>query len=336
MIALTSPVAAPATPKSARGGFMERFDARTALTSSEAATLLRVHPSTVKRWCNDGLLDFDTTEGGHRRIHLDDAVAFSRAQGIQTVLSPFTPYEPHAWTALRAAEDEGSFRPLHTLALGWVLRGETRRVEHLFTALGRSESVSFCTFCDKGIRGLMQRVGQAWADGRLRVGEEHIVSQTMIDVLLRLRQEWLDEGYDPYANGTSRVAVVGTLEGNHHHLGALCVRLLLERLGWRVHYLGPDVPTDDFGLIQKSRGANLVCVSLGPDHTVGDVSRTLTLLGSLYDRSRPYRLMLGGAPAGSPPGGLLGGPFEDVCLVDSCAALVSELGAGTPEELEAS
>lgn len=312
---------------------MERFKTSTALTSSETAELLSVHPSTVKRWCNDGQLAFATTEGGHRRIRLDDAVAFSKRQGIRTVLTPFAPFEPHAWAALSAARQDGSFRPLHTLALGWALRGDIRRVEQLYTALGRSKDIGFCTFCDEAVRGLMDRVGQAWVDGRLRVGDEHVVSQMMIDVLLRLRQERLDETYDPYANGTARVAVVGTLEGNQHHLGALCVRLLLERLGWRVHYLGPDVPADDFGMIQKARGADIVCISLGPDHSVGDVGRTVTLLGSLYDRSRPYRLVFGGDPTGTPRPGYLDGPFQSVDILDSCAELAARIDV-TPTEPE--
>lgn len=314
---------------------MERLNTKVALTSSETAELLSVHPSTVKRWCNDGLLAFDTTEGGHRRIRLDEAVAFSKRQGIRTVLTPFAPYEPHAWGALSAALHEGSFRPLHTLALGWALRGDSRRVEQLYTALGRSAEIAFSTFCDEAIRGLMERVGQAWVDGRLRIGDEHVISQVMIDVLLRLRQERLDEAYDPYANGTERVAVVGTLEGNQHHLGSLCIRLLLERLGWRVHYLGPDVPADDFGLIQKGRGADLMCISLGPDHSVGDVGRTVTLLGSLYDRSRPYRLVFGGAPTGSPREGYVDGPFESVDIFDSCTELETKIAVVRPEPAEA-
>jgi excisionase family DNA binding protein len=305
---------------------LERFNTHLELTTTETASLLEVHASTVKRWCNDGLLDFDTTEGGHRRIHLQDAVAFSRQQGIQTVLAPFHPYEPHVWNALRAAEDERSFRALHTLTLGWVMRGDTRRVEQLYSTVGKSSGIDFCTFCDEGIRGLMRLVGQAWADGRIRVGEEHMLSQAMIDVLQRLRSEWLDHVFDPYANGTEKVAVVGTLEGNQHHLGTLCVRILLERRGWQVHYLGPDVPVDDFGVIQKGRGAQMVCISLGPEHTVGDVSRSVTLLASLYDRSRPYDLVFGGAPRGTPHDGFLSGPFRSVRILDSCVELATLAG----------
>jgi hypothetical protein len=66
-----------------------------------------------------------------------------------------------------------------------------------------------------------------------------------------------------------------------------------------------------------------LCISLGPDHSVGDVSRTVMILASLYDRSRPYRLVFGGTPAGSPPAGYLDGPFESVGILDSCAELAA-------------
>lgn len=313
---------------------MERFNTRQPLTSTEAATLLKVHPSTVKRWCNEGLLDSETTDGGHRRIHLGSAVGFARAQGIDTVLTPFHPYEPHVWTALQSAEQSGSFQQLHTLAFGWVLSGDTRRLEQLYLALGRSAVIDFCTFCDEAIRGLMHRVGQAWAEGRLRVGEEHLLTQVMIDVLHRLRTEWIADVHDPYANGAARLAIVGTLEGNHHHLGALCIRILLERLGWRVLYLGPDVPVDDFGTLQKGRGAHLTCISLGPGQSMGDVRRCMTVLGSMYDRALPYGLVFGGAPETTSTEDSLGGPFECVHMLSSCADLSERIGPSSPRTSE--
>ena len=56
------------------------------LTSSKVADLLGVHPSTVKRWCDDGTLESRRTGGGHRRIRLNDALDTARVQGITTFL----------------------------------------------------------------------------------------------------------------------------------------------------------------------------------------------------------------------------------------------------------
>ncbi len=304
------------------------------LTSTETAALLDVHPSTVKRWCNDGELSYEQTPGGHRRIRVDSAVEFARQRGIRTILTPFRPFEPHVWTALRDVEN-GSYGALHALALQWARRGDFDRLEELYVALGRDGVVSFPDFCDFGIRGLMAAVGEEWQNGRLRVGDEHMVSQAVTGALVALRREWMDtqdSNLDVSGNGASRpprpVAVVGTIEGNQHQIGALCVRLLLERAGWKVFYPGADVPAEDFGVIQMSREASLVCVSLPPSGTMGDVSRTLEILGEFYDRARPYSVVFGGPSFIGLEGRVNDGPFESVSFLQECRTLTEALDSG--------
>lgn len=308
----------PDSTEAINGRTMDRFNPELTLTSSETAELLAVHPSTVKRWCNDGELASEKTAGGHRRIHLEDAVAFAQERGIPNVLAPFHPYEPHVWSALQEVRQQDSFKRLHALAMGWVARGQVRRVTALSDALARDPAVPLCRFCDEGVRGLMARVGEAWAEGRLRVAEEHMVSQAMAEVLLKLRSELRD--HDPVPVGAP-VAVVGTMEGNQHHLGSLCVRILLERMGWDVFYLGADVPVEDFAVIQRGRQASLVCVSLPPSAQAGDVARAVRILGEFYDASHPYTLALGGSGPVIGGEGVLTGPFTQVRLFDTCAAL---------------
>lgn len=312
---------------------MERFSHDLTLTSSETADLLSVHPSTVKRWCNDGELAYEKTSGGHRRLHLDDVLEFARRRGIETILTPFQPYAPHVWTALREVRLEGSFRRLHSLAMGWVARGQVRRLADLYDALARDPSVPLCSLCDAGIRGLMAEVGEAWAQGRLRVGEEHMVSQVMTEVLLKLRADLREEAYRSTTEGPAPVAVVGTMEGNQHHLGSLCVRLLLERMGWDVFYLGPDVPVEDFAVIQRGRAASLVCVSLPPMAQPGDVARAVRVLGEFYDPAHPYSLALGGAMPAEVDASVLSGPFQDLRIFRSCVTLREALHADFASDL---
>jgi methanogenic corrinoid protein MtbC1 len=250
---------------------------------------------------------------------LDVAVSFAKEKGIRTVLTPFHPFDAHVWTALAEAESKGSFGSAHTLALYWAARGDFERLEQLFLALGRSEAVSFSMFCDEGVRGMMRSVGEAWREGRMRVGDEHMVSSAVTGALLTLRREWLD-GHPP--RGDRRpAAVVGTIEGNHHRLGALCIRVLLERLGWEVFYPGADVPAQDFGFIQRSREASLVCVSMPPTASAGDVRRCLDVLRPSYDRSRPYAVVFGGLSVFEQTTDIDTAPFTSVAFLNECGAL---------------
>jgi excisionase family DNA binding protein len=53
------------------------------LTPNEAASLLMVSPITVRQWAQKGLLEAQTTAGGHRRFSREVIEAFARERGIR-------------------------------------------------------------------------------------------------------------------------------------------------------------------------------------------------------------------------------------------------------------
>lgn len=57
---------------------MELSNDETWLTLSEAAELLNVHPTTLRRWANSGDLPALVTPGGHRRFAATDLARFAR------------------------------------------------------------------------------------------------------------------------------------------------------------------------------------------------------------------------------------------------------------------
>lgn len=310
---------------------MERFNSDLYLTTSQVAELLSVHPSTVKRWCNEGDLEVDKTDGGHRRIHLRDVLALASDRSISTFLDAFAPYEGHVWTAVRQALDEGSFHRVRSLAMGWLTRGHVRRLSALFLELGRHPDLPFPRFCDEALRGFMHDVGETWRSGRLRVGEEHMASEALTEVLVRLR-----EGPETQVDAGGRpVAVVGSMGGDRHYIGGLCVRLLLERRGWEVFFLGSDVPVEDFAAMQRARAADLVCISFAPPNTAADMKRAVRILGEFYDGSPPYTLALGGDLSEAPFLDDLDLPFRELGIYSSlqsfALALDDGVGLRTPE-----
>jgi excisionase family DNA binding protein len=310
----------------------ERFNSDLFLTTSEVADLLSVHASTVKRWCNEGDLVFDKTAGGHRRIHLNDVLGLAREREIETFLESFSPYEGHVWSAVTEVVTSGDFSRVHSLAMGWLMRGKTDRVAQLFLELGRHPGVPFESFCDEGIRGFMVEVGNAWRAGQLRVGEEHMLTETLIEVLLRLRQD-LPAHPAAYTNGVTPrpVAVVGAMEGDRHTLGGLCIRMELERMGWQVAFLGADVPVEDFSAMQRARGAALVCVSFAPPRTGADMRRCVRILAEFYDAEAPFALALGGHAAHEADFSVSDTPFAAlgtfVSVTDFHEALVGGFGS---------
>lgn len=79
-------------------------------------------------------------------------------------------------------------------------------------------------------------IGDLWALGKLSVAAEHLASEVVVQLL---KQE-LTAG-----TGRGPVLLASCLPGEHHEWGFLVTLTQLQARGWRVHYLGADLPTPD-------------------------------------------------------------------------------------------
>ncbi len=260
------------------------------LSTTEVGELFDVHPSTVKRWCDRGELECDRTDGGHRRIPLSQVLGRARSFGEPLPLLGFGGRAGRTWEAARAARD-GDFEPGRRLALDCLERDALGPFADLLVHLGRDRRVDLRRLLDEGLRPVMESVGRRWESGEVRVGEEHQVSEIVTGALHRLRRAPEPGG----AEGSSApVALVGCVEGERHVLGARCVRLVLERAGWRVRFLGADVPMEEWGALARIYGAGLICISFSRLRRRGDLMRCLRRLAEDYEPENPYALALGG------------------------------------------
>lgn len=311
------------------------------LTTSAAADLLGVHPSSVKRWADRGVLPSSKTDGGHRRLQLRDLLATARERGIPTFLDPFSPWESNVWMAVRGAAGSQGFGRVIGLALGWLARGDTDLLGRLFYEVGRQREIPLTRFLDEGVRGFMTAVGEEWQGGRLQVGEEHLATQVVLEALQRLRFDRESTGVPGARALPSRpVAIVGSMEGDYHDLGAQGIRAILETDGWKVYYLGPNVPVEEFSYVQQAQFANLVCISFSPSHTLPDLQRAVKVLGEFYRPRAPYALALGGSLEGVGSDRIGSGPFEALHFSRSASDFLTwlktydrTLGSGEPRSV---
>ncbi len=108
--------------------------------------------------------------------------------------------------------------------------------------------------------GLLQEalyeVGRRWQTGQLTVAQEHAATATVQFVLSSLYMEL------PRAAPARGVAVVAGVPGEMHQVGAHMVADTLEGDGWRVHFLGVDVPVGALIQTVEEQQATLVGLSL--------------------------------------------------------------------------
>jgi excisionase family DNA binding protein len=188
------------------------------LSTTEVAAMCGVASMTVVRWIDAGTLPALRTPGGWRRVRRADA-------------------ERHAaLVAGRAAAPELTPEGLAEL----LTRGERDAlVEWTRAHAGSGKSVA--DVVRSHVVPAMRHIGDAWECGDTSVGEEHRATALAYDLLALLRH--VLPAADPAPNAPR--LLMACAPGEEH---ALPARLISEQFldaGWRVDFLGANVPAGE-------------------------------------------------------------------------------------------
>lgn len=102
---------------------------------------------------------------------------------------------------------------------------------------------------------LMYKIGELWQKGDLKVVHEHIASAVVRSFLGNLI------GTRPESSNAPKL-VAATPAGQRHEFGALIATLTALAAGWRVLYLGPDLPAEDIAGAASKNGTKIIALSL--------------------------------------------------------------------------
>lgn len=123
---------------------------------------------------------------------------------------------------------------------------------------------------------LLSRVDRGWDNGGVSISHEHFAS-----AYLRTELEQIRFSIAP-PPGAPRMLVT-TPSGHVHELGALLVAITAARHGWRVTFLGPNLPAAEISASSKQISASVVALSLvypeGDLRTIGELKRLREQLG---------------------------------------------------------
>lgn len=101
----------------------------------------------------------------------------------------------------------------------------------------------------------IQEIGDRWERGELRIAHEHAASALFRNLLGALIRTYSPDSDAPEA-------VIATPANELHEFGALLVAMLAVSRGWRVTYLGPNLPAEEIAHVVEARKANLLLLSL--------------------------------------------------------------------------
>lgn len=102
---------------------------------------------------------------------------------------------------------------------------------------------------------LVYKVGDLWYDGFIRVANEHLASAVIRSFLSNLIERHVP-------NDNAPIMVSATPRGQDHELGAMIASVVAASAGWKVVYLGPNLPVEEIAAVADSLKAKVVALSI--------------------------------------------------------------------------
>jgi excisionase family DNA binding protein len=222
----------------------------TALISPrQAARAIGVSESSLKRWCDQGLIASSKTAGGHRKLPVAAVTEFLRAKSLAVVrpevlgLPRLLADRPRAvelqcdafYQALVAGDEETSRRILLDLHLS----GE--RVSRIGDAL---------------VAPTLARIGSQWECQAIDAYQERLASRICLRLLDELRS------HIPAAGERAPLAIGGTPDGDLYMLPTSLIEVTLQQAGWRAQSLGSRLPFESLSAAVRDLRPQLFWLSV--------------------------------------------------------------------------
>jgi DNA-binding transcriptional MerR regulator/methylmalonyl-CoA mutase cobalamin-binding subunit len=102
---------------------------------------------------------------------------------------------------------------------------------------------------------LVYKVGDMWHDGTIRVANEHLASAVIRSFLTNLIEQHIPAENAP-------IIISATPRGQDHEFGALIAGVTAAAVGWKVIYLGPNLPMEEIAAVTDSLDAKAVALSI--------------------------------------------------------------------------
>lgn len=137
---------------------------------------------------------------------------------------------------------------------------------------------------------LIHQIGDTWQQGGMRPGHEHTATAV-------LREYLMTPVPGSQTAPSAPEIIITTPAGEVHELGALLATATARDLGWRVTYLGPNLPTEEIAVCARTRQARAVALSVVYPMHCPVIQEKLRKLRTLLPES--ITLIIGGRAAGS-------------------------------------
>lgn len=314
---------------------LETYDDTPIYTIKTVVHETGIAPATLRAWERRyGCLAPGRSEGGYRlyserdiallrwlKQQVDAGVSISRAVALLE-LQRGRDGGMELPAQMSSAPAVEGIRPANVIAdelLGALLAFKEDAAEQLLSEAYALYSLD--TVAEEIITPALVEIGERWHRGEASIVQEHFAT-----AYVRRRLTALFQAYEQPASGP--LAVTGSAPSEWHDIGILLVSIALKRHGWRVIFLGQNVPAERFiDHIRNLRPA-LICLSAATQENAKGLQ---AVYNSIIAEPLPRpRLALGGRAFSLHPE--LAAAFPEALIVANPRELIAHLVNKRPIE----
>lgn len=236
-------------------------------TPRQVARALGVGESTVKRWCDKGVIPVDSTPGGHRRIPIAPLFEFLKTSGR------FLARPELLGIPANVGKGEKVLDRAATQLTKSLIAGDEEQARRIVYEMYLAEH-DMGVLCDRGFARSFELIGRRWECGELEVFQERRgcrIAERLIDGLRLLVRA-------PEAEAPS--AIGGAPVGDQYDLPTQMAELVLRDSGWNAVSLGNNLPFASFAAAIRLHRPRLFWLSCSH---IADEATFLQGYQELYD-----------------------------------------------------
>jgi methanogenic corrinoid protein MtbC1 len=237
------------------------------LSPHQAALAIGVSESSLKRWCDRGVLAMRKTAGGHRRIDIVAILQFLREQNqapsCPELLGLTVPprHEPITFGKAREILQQA------------FIQGDEQTV----TMVGYSLFFAghpLASMFDEVLAPALHTLGEKWQCGHVDIHQERRACYLTEGLLYSLAKAI------PESLATAPLAIGATLDGDYYTVAVTMAGLIAREAGWRASLLGSNIPTASLMNAFTTYSPNMVWLSV---NYISDAPSFIVRINQLAD-----------------------------------------------------
>lgn len=254
--------------------------------SEEAARILGVNVSTIKRWTNEDKLKCIKTAGGHRKFLFNHLAEYAtKTKNINSKLS-IVPLETEKDLVITHHIMKHHLHELIEFVLQNALESNRKDIQKVLHGMYIAQYPLEVIYDDL-ITVVLHDIGRLWEKGKITSTEEHIASQSIKDCIVRL------QGIAVMPSEKLGRALCINLSTELHDIALKMVDQLLEIKGFQVLFSGQITPALDLEGIFEKYKPDRVYISSTYISDKKAAAAEMTMISKLCD-AHECKLYIGG------------------------------------------